>query len=283
VIAVKRSLVATTCICSAFGCFLMCFLGNMPLAIAPGMGVNAYFTYQVVGYRGTGSVSYQQALALVFIEGLLFVLISVVGLRGRLIELVPKHIMLATSCGIGLFLAHIGLQSAEGIGLVTADGATIVSLGGCPHANRVPYYFIKDPTAVCSAGPDGALVADLGNKSSNYGCKGGRMHSPTTMLGIWTAGLIIILMYYEIKASIMWGVIFATAISWIPGSSVSYLSASGDIPGGEERFEFFKKVADVPNPSKTAGLLDFSFVKSPQAWIAFATLIYLDFLGALLL
>jgi AGZA family xanthine/uracil permease-like MFS transporter len=245
------------------------------------MGINVYVSYQVVGYRGTGAVSYQQALALIFVEGLFFIAISVTGLRGRLIELVPKHIMLATSCGIGLFLAHIGLQSAEGIGLVTADGATLVALGGCPHANRVHYYFIKDPSpeAVCVPGPDGTMTANLGPKSSNYGCKGKRMHSPTMMLGIWSAGLIIVLMYYEVKAAIMFGVVFATAISWIPGTAVSYLSASGDIPGGAERFDFFKKVVDVPNPSKTAGLLDFSFVYNGQAWVAFLTLIYLDFLG----
>jgi AGZA family xanthine/uracil permease-like MFS transporter len=54
---VKQSLVAATCISSAIGCFMMCFLANMPLAVAPGMGINAYFTYQVVGYHGSGRVS----------------------------------------------------------------------------------------------------------------------------------------------------------------------------------------------------------------------------------
>jgi AGZA family xanthine/uracil permease-like MFS transporter len=200
---------------------------------------------------------------------------------GRLIELVPKHIMLATSCGIGLFLAHIGLQQAEGIGLVTANGATIVELGGCPVKNRVPYYFVPSPEAVCVPGPDGKVTANLGPKSSNYGCKGKRMHSPTMHLGIWSAGLVIVLMYYEVKAAIMFGVVFATVIAWIPGSSVSYLSESGDIPGGAERFANFRKVAELPNPGKTAGLLDFSFVYNGQAWVAFLTLIYLDFLGEL--
>jgi len=189
--------------------------------------------------------------------------------------------MLATSCGIGLFLAHIGLQQAEGIGLVTANGATIVELGGCPVKNRVPYYFVPSPEAVCVPGPDGKVTANLGPKSSNYGCKGKRMHSPTMHLGIWSAGLVIVLMYYEVKAAIMFGVVFATVIAWIPGSSVSYLSESGDIPGGAERFAYFRKVAELPNPGKTAGLLDFSFVYNGQAWVAFLTLIYLDFLGEL--
>jgi xanthine/uracil/vitamin C permease (AzgA family) len=63
------------------------------------------------------------------VQSFIFIFISLVGLRGRLIELVPKHIMLATAVGIGLFLAHIGLQQAEGIGLITFDPATLVTLG----------------------------------------------------------------------------------------------------------------------------------------------------------
>jgi xanthine/uracil/vitamin C permease (AzgA family) len=74
-------------------------------------------------------VSYQEALAAVFVESFIFMFISLVGLRGRLIELVPKHIMLATAVGIGLFLAHIGFQHAEGMGLITYDPATLVTLG----------------------------------------------------------------------------------------------------------------------------------------------------------
>jgi AGZA family xanthine/uracil permease-like MFS transporter len=84
----------------------------------------------VVGYHGSGRVTYEEALAAVFIESWIFLFISLIGLRGRLIELVPKHIMLATAVGIGLFLSHIGFQQAEGIGLITFDPATLVALGG---------------------------------------------------------------------------------------------------------------------------------------------------------
>jgi AGZA family xanthine/uracil permease-like MFS transporter len=86
-------------------------------------------SYQVVGYHGSGRVTYEEALAAVFIESWIFLFISLIGLRGRMIELVPKHIMLATAVGIGLFLSHIGFQQAEGIGLITFDPATLVALG----------------------------------------------------------------------------------------------------------------------------------------------------------
>jgi adenine/guanine/hypoxanthine permease len=74
-------------------------------------------------------VKYETALAAVFIEGWIFVLLAVTGVRTKLIRMVPKSIMLATSAGIGMFLAFIGLQHAEGLGVVTYDAATLVTLG----------------------------------------------------------------------------------------------------------------------------------------------------------
>lgn len=82
-------------------------------------------------------VSYQTALAAVFIEGWIFVLLAVTGLRLKLIRLVPKSIMLATSAGIGLYLAFIGLQNIEGLGVVAYDSTTLVTLGGCPSKYQV--------------------------------------------------------------------------------------------------------------------------------------------------
>ncbi|WIA31315.1 hypothetical protein OEZ86_002217 [Tetradesmus obliquus] len=277
---VKQSLVAATCISSAIGCFLMAFLANMPLAVAPGMGINAYFTYQVVGYHGSGRVTYEEALAAVFIESWIFLFISLIGLRGRLIELVPKHIMLATAVGIGLFLSHIGFQQAEGIGLITFDPATLVALGGCPPAGRAYMYTVKDTSQVCSVNPTTGLpqATGLGARSANYACVKYKMRSGTMWLGIWAGVLIVVLTYYEVKAGIMYGVLFATLVSWIPGSTVSYLTDA--TPGGAERFDYFRRVVDVPNPSKTALALQWSALKNGDAWVALITFLYLDFLDA---
>lgn len=74
-------------------------------------------------------VAYKTALSAVFIEGFIFVILAVTGVRTRIIRAIPKSVMLATSAGIGLYLAHIGLQQSEGLNIVTYDSATIVTLG----------------------------------------------------------------------------------------------------------------------------------------------------------
>jgi hypothetical protein len=76
------------------------------------------------------------ALAAVFVEGIIFFVISVAGLRVKIAKMFPECVKIATTGGIGFFLAHLGLQTAEGIGLVVADVATGITIGGCPPANR---------------------------------------------------------------------------------------------------------------------------------------------------
>lgn len=90
---VKQNLIAATCIAAMIATLGMALIARMPLAVAPAMGVNAYFAYTVVGYMGTGRVTYEQALAAAFIEGWIFIALSVTGLRARLIELIPKNLM----------------------------------------------------------------------------------------------------------------------------------------------------------------------------------------------
>ena len=93
------------------------------------MGLNAYFTYNVVGYHGTGGTHYQVALAAVLIEGCIFFILSVFGIRQWLARIIPMSIKVAMGCGIGLYLCFIGLQSSAGIGLVGLVTSTLVSLG----------------------------------------------------------------------------------------------------------------------------------------------------------
>lgn len=98
------------------------------------MGLNAYFAYQVVGFHGTGSISYGLALAAVFIEGFVFMVLALAGMRQWLVRLLPNSIKIASGCGIGLFLSMIGLSYSSGIGAITGGGlATIVDLAGCPQ------------------------------------------------------------------------------------------------------------------------------------------------------
>ncbi|MFC0036364.1 NCS2 family permease [Cardiobacterium valvarum] len=109
-----------TCIAAAIGCFIMGFLANLPVALAPGMGLNAFFTYTVVLQLGH---SWQTALACVFLSGVLFILISLFRIREWLINAIPNSLKKAIAAGIGGFLTFIALQSA-GI-IVDADGVLV--------------------------------------------------------------------------------------------------------------------------------------------------------------
>ncbi|PKA57816.1 Adenine/guanine permease AZG2 [Apostasia shenzhenica] len=125
---VKNDLIVATAAVAALGSLAMGSIANLPLALAPGMGANAFFTYNMVGFHGAGPVPYAAALAAVMLEGALFFVISALGLRGRLARLVPRGIRLASAAGIGLFLAFTGLQSGEGVGLVGSSSSTFVTL-----------------------------------------------------------------------------------------------------------------------------------------------------------
>jgi AGZA family xanthine/uracil permease-like MFS transporter len=94
----------------------MGIFANLPIALAPGMGMNAFFTYSVVGWRGTGSISFEAAVTAVIIEGVIFLFLAATGIRYAVIKLVPEPVRIATPAAIGAFLAHLGLQTAEGIG-----------------------------------------------------------------------------------------------------------------------------------------------------------------------
>src|SRR6201992_785745 len=112
-----------TCLCAAFGSIMMGALANYPLALAPGMGLNAYFTYTVV--KGMG-VPWQTALGAVFCSGIVFLLLTLGGIRQRLVAAIPYQLHAAVAGGIGLFIAFIGLRNA---GLIVPNAATTVTLG----------------------------------------------------------------------------------------------------------------------------------------------------------
>jgi len=114
---------AATCLAAGVGCLLMGFLANYPIALAPGMGLNAYFAFTVVGAMG---IPWQTALGLVFISGVLFFLLTLVGVRQLIVSAIPRALFSAIAAGIGLFIAFIGLRGA---GLVVANPATLVTLG----------------------------------------------------------------------------------------------------------------------------------------------------------
>jgi len=114
---------AATCLAAGFGCILMGLISNYPLALAPGMGLNAYFTYTVV--LGMG-LPWQTALGCVFLSGIAFLLLTLSGVRQLIISAVPRSLFAAVGGGIGLFIAFIGLRDA---GIIVPKTGTVVGLG----------------------------------------------------------------------------------------------------------------------------------------------------------
>jgi AGZA family xanthine/uracil permease-like MFS transporter len=112
-----------TCLAAGFGSILMGLLSNYPLALAPGMGLNAYFTYTVV--KGMG-LPWQTALGCVFISGVAFLLLTVAGVRQLIFSAMPRSLFAAVAGGVGLFIAFIGLADA---GIIVAKPGTLVGMG----------------------------------------------------------------------------------------------------------------------------------------------------------
>ena len=112
-----------TCIAAALACFFMGLYANWPVGMAPGMGLNAFFTYTVVGDMG---YSWQIALGAVFLAGILFVIMSVTRLRRWMLDSIPLNMRIAMGVGVGLFVGFIGLKSG---GIIVANGATYLTLG----------------------------------------------------------------------------------------------------------------------------------------------------------
>ena len=119
----RESVFVATCIVAALGTAVMGLYANYPIAMAPGMGLNAYFAYAVV--LGMG-ISWQAALGAVFISGCLFIVVTLVGLRGAIVNGIPRSMRVAITVGLGMFLALIALKNA---GIVVGSEPTLVKAG----------------------------------------------------------------------------------------------------------------------------------------------------------
>lgn len=117
----STAVLLATCLASFFGTLIMAFAANLPFALSAGMGLNAYFAYTVCGIMG---YSWQTALLAVFIEGIIFIVLSLTKVRENIFNCIPLELKRAVSVGIGLFIAFIGLQNAG----LAVDSATLVSL-----------------------------------------------------------------------------------------------------------------------------------------------------------
>jgi adenine/guanine/hypoxanthine permease len=117
-----------TAVSAAIGCFIMGILAKYPLALAPGLGLNAFFAYTVILTNGS---PWEHALAAVFVSGVFFLILTLTGLREKLINAIPMELKIAVGAGIGLFVSFIGLKNA---GIIVASPATVVGLGNLHDA-----------------------------------------------------------------------------------------------------------------------------------------------------
>jgi len=246
---VRRDLITSTAAISALCSFLMGLFANLPVGLAPGLGLNGYFAYAVVGFHGSGIITYREALAAVFLEGWIFLILSLLGLRQWLVRIMPQSLVLAVGAGIGLFIAFIGLSSG-GLGVIGGNTTTFVGLGGC-----LPENFVS-------------------SNLPNY-CASGVMRSPTMWLGIFVGGILtVLLMIYRVRGAILIGIFLVSIISW-PRPTVVTLFPHTD--AGDAAFDYFKQVVNFRKLEKVGNALDYNY-RSGSVWYALVTFLYVDIL-----
>ncbi|KAF1913295.1 purine transporter [Ampelomyces quisqualis] len=251
-VEINRDFITATAAIAALGSCLMGISANLPVAVAPAMGLNAYLTYQMVGFHGTGAIDYRVAMLAVFVEGFIFVALSLLGIRQWLARIIPASIKVACGAGIGLFLTLIGLSYSSGLGAITGSTVTPLELGGCP-----PEF----------------LNADTG------ACKGHKVTNPTMWLGFLVGGVFpALLMTYKIPGSMVVGIALVSILSWPRDTSITSFPRT---VLGDSRFDFFKKVVAF-HPIKhtlVAQNWDLSNVGG-HFILAVFTMLYVDILDA---
>ena len=180
-----------TCIASAVGMFCMAFLANKPFAMAPGMGLNSFFAVVVANIAGLTGMSYvesfQSALVIILIEGIVFIILSILNIREKIVEAIPLGVRLGIAPAIGLMLMNIGLGSNAGIYSET---------GG-------PFYAMRDFF--------GALTPKVAQEAMGSGYTAMILSVITMFVGLF---VIVILAKKGIKASVLIGMLVASVIYW---------------------------------------------------------------------
>ncbi|KLO07409.1 hypothetical protein SCHPADRAFT_836778 [Schizopora paradoxa] len=246
---VRRDLITTTAAISCLASCLMGIFANLPVGLAPGLGLNAYFAYSIVGFHGTGRLTYQEALAAVFLEGWVFFFLSIFGIRQWLARAMPHSLVMAVGAGIGVFIAFIGLSSG-GLGIIGGDTTNFVGLGGCN-----PEDYLDGLPGFCAQ----RVLRD-----------------PTVWLGVFAGGfLTVFLMLYRIRGSILVGIFLVAIISWPRNTAVTYFPHTD---AGDDLFDFFKQVVAFRPLRRVGVAIDWSSYKTGRVWYALITFLYVDIL-----
>lgn len=232
-----------TALAACLGTMLMAIFANYPFALAPGMGLNAYFAYTVVIGMG---YSWQIALAAVFVEGLVFIVLSVTNVREAIFNAIPLNLKSAVSVGIGLFIAFIGLQNAK----IVIGGSTLVQLFSIEGYNELNG--VK------------ASMNDVGI---------------TVLLAVIGVIITAILVVKNVKGNILWGIL----ITWILGilCQISGLYVPNAELGMFSLLPDFSKGISVPSLAPIFGKLSFSGINIGQFIIVVFAFLFVDIFDTL--
>ena len=236
----RGSVFTATALSAFIASCLMALLSNYPFVLAPGIGLNAYFTYTVV--LGMG-YSWQQALAAVFAEGIIFILLSLTNVREAIFNSIPMNLKHAVSVGIGLFIAFIGLQNAK---IVVGNDSTLVSI-----------FSFKSSVAEGTFTSQGITVL-------------------LALIGILVTA---ILLAKDIKGSILWGILITWVLGiicqlthlYVPNADLGYYSLLPDFSSG----------ISVPSMAPTFMKMDFSIVFSLDFVVIMFAFLFVDMFDTL--
>lgn len=227
-----------TALAALVGTLLMALFANYPFALAPGMGLNAYFAYTVV--LGMG-YSWETALTAVFVEGIVFIVLSLTNVREAIFNAIPKNLKAAVSVGIGLFIAFIGLQNAK----IVIGGSTLLQLFSVEEYNNV--------NGVEASFNDVGITVLL------------------AIIGILVTGYLVI---KQVKGNILWGIL----ITWVLGIICQF--AGIYVPNPELGFygllPDFSNGLSVPSIAPVFGKLDFSGIFSLNFIVVIFAFLFVD-------
>lgn len=228
-----------TAIASMIGTLLMSFLANYPFALAPGMGLNAYFSYTVVLAMG---YSWQTALTAVFIEGIVFIALSVTNVREAIFNAIPYNLKSAVSVGIGLFIAFIGLQNAK----IVIAGPTLVTLFS------VDGYNLAHNITTATFNNVGITVL-------------------LAIIGVIITGILVV---KNVKGNILLGIL----ITWVLGviCQISGLYVPNPELGFYNLLPDFSNGLSIPDISPIMFKLDFSNIFSIDFMVVMAAFLFVD-------
>lgn len=227
-----------TALASLIGTLLMAFLANYPFALAPGMGLNAYFAYTVV--LGMG-YSWQVALTAVFAEGIIFIILSLTNVREAIFNAIPMNLKAAVSVGIGLFIAFIGLQNAK----IVIGGSTLLQLFSVENYNLV--------NGVEASFQDVGITVLL------------------AVIGIIITGILVV---KDIKGNILWGIL----ITWVLGiiCQLAGLYVPNPELGFYGLLPDFSAGLSIPSLAPVFGKLDFGAVFSLNFIVVIFAFLFVD-------